>query len=306
VTNLDSLRTFVQEEIGQSLKELLAAFTIPPRPSVLLAMPETHEDVPPPPPDEPAVNTGPRATWADLLGRELTGRDGQQIAEHIRRYDAPSGGYGAYWLARAMVTASLPLQEKAPPLTLNYVDGILRRMARADTWTTAELVRQPGETLREAAPPPTGSPAESPPVARGKPRPSQSAPVAPSSPALPEHPAIAAYTAAFGTRLNAVQTQQITATITNLEAWTKVLTDWQANGWKEGGVAKMIDRYQKETGTAPTGSESPLTAALIYDHPDLSDTQRDRWLLRLRHASTSADQRAVLVRFTQEHPDVRP
>ena len=302
VMNLDSIRAIMQAEIGQAIKEAIATHTLSPRTTFPLPLPETHELVPPPPPDEPAVDAGPRTTWVALVGRELTGRDGAQIAEHIRRYDAPSGGHSAYWLTRALVTASM---QDDTPLTLNYAGGILRRMAKAGTWTTAELVRQPHETLREAAAP-SPSPAEAaPPVARGKPRPSEVEKVAPSGPALPEHPAITAYTAAFHTKLNDVQRQQITVTITNLAAWAKVITEWQANGWKATAVAKMIDRYQKETGTAPA-SAAPLTNAIIVDHPDLTPEERSGWLTRFRFAPTPADKQAVLARFAKEYPDVRP
>jgi hypothetical protein len=291
VTHLDSIRAIVQEEIGQSIREEIGQAL-----RAHLAA-RTSEAVPPPPPDEPAVDAGPRATWAALTGHDLTGRDVAQIAEHIRRCDAPSGGHGAYWLTRAMVTASL--SEKTP-LTLSYADGILRRMARQGTWSTAELVRQPHETLREAAAPPTARPAEAAQVARGKPRPPQAAPAAPSG---PEHPAITAYTAAFGKKLtDAVQRQLITATVTNLEAWQKVLTDWRANGWTATAVAKMIDRYQKEMGTAPAASEAPLTSARIADHPDLTPEERSGWMTRFRHATTTADKQAVMNRFLKEHP----
>ena len=302
VMNLDSLRAIMQAEIGQAIKEAIATLTLSPRTTFPLTSPELHEHVPPPPPDEPAVAAGPRATWVALVGRDLTGRDAAQMDEHIRRYDAPSGGHSAYWLTRALVTASM---QDDTPLTLNYAGGILRRMAKAGVWTTAELVRQPHETLRETVAPPP-SPAEAEKVARGKPRPSEAEKVAPSGPAQPEHPAIIMYTTAFRTKLNDVQRQQITATITNLDAWKKVLDDWQANGWKDGAVAKMIDRYLKETGTVPASSAAPLTKAIIHDHPDLTPEERSSWLLRYHHATTPADKQAVLARFAKEYPDVRP
>ena len=66
------------------------------------------EAIPLPPDDEPTtVNAGPVATWADLTGHEVNVREQQQIAELIRRADRASGGYGAYWLVRTMVTASM-------------------------------------------------------------------------------------------------------------------------------------------------------------------------------------------------------
>ena len=102
-------------------------------------------------------------------------------------------------------------------------------------------------------------------------------------------------------KLNDVQRQQITVTITNLEAWKKVITEWLANGWKATAVAKMIDRYQKETGTAPA-SAAPLTNAIIADHPDLTPEERSGWLTRFRFAPTPADKQAVLARFAKEYP----
>jgi hypothetical protein len=53
---------------------------------------------------------------------------------------------------------------------------------------------------------------------------------------------------------------------------------------------------------APLEPERPLSALPIYQHPGLSDEQRDRWIYRFRAVTTPAEQRAILARLEQEHP----
>jgi hypothetical protein len=52
----------------------------------------------------------------------------------------------------------------------------------------------------------------------------------------------------------------------------------------------------------PVEPERPLSARPIYFHPDLTAEQRSQWLIRFRRAQTPAEQRAVLMRLEQEHP----
>ncbi|NNJ13065.1 hypothetical protein EKD04_022320 [Chloroflexales bacterium ZM16-3] len=52
----------------------------------------------------------------------------------------------------------------------------------------------------------------------------------------------------------------------------------------------------------PVVPERPLSALPIYQHPGLSDEQRDRWIYRFRAVATPAEQRAILARLEQEHP----
>ena len=94
---------------------------------------------------------------------------------------------------------------------------------------------------------------------------------------------------------------QIRETVSDLATWQRVLTDWQANGWKEGAVANMLDRYRKEAG-APPDDGPPVSVSAIHRHPGLSDTQRDAWIRKFHAASTPAEKRAVLSRLAQEHP----
>ncbi|NTW97844.1 MAG: hypothetical protein HGB28_04765, partial [Oscillochloris sp.] len=53
---------------------------------------------------------------------------------------------------------------------------------------------------------------------------------------------------------------------------------------------------------APQAPERRLSALPIYQHPDLTDEQRDRWIYRFRAVTTPAEQRAILARLAQEHP----
>jgi hypothetical protein len=64
-----------------------------------------------------------------------------------------------------------------------------------------------------------------------------------SRPPRAEHPAIAAYRAAFGKSPTERQATAIANAVTDLARWTKVLEDWQANAWRAESVGKMLDRY---------------------------------------------------------------
>ncbi len=64
-----------------------------------------------------------------------------------------------------------------------------------------------------------------------------------SPPPSAEHPAIAAYRAAFGRAPTACQAAAIAATVTDITRWRKVLDDWHANAWRAESVGKMLDRY---------------------------------------------------------------
>jgi hypothetical protein len=58
-----------------------------------------------------------------------------------------------------------------------------------------------------------------------------------------EHPAIAAYRAAFDHAPTARQAAAIAAAVSDLARWTRVLDDWHANAWRAESVGKMLDRY---------------------------------------------------------------
>jgi hypothetical protein len=76
------------------------------------------------------------------------------------------------------------------------------------------------------------------------------APVHESSSGLPpsaEHPAIAAYRAAFGRSPTDRQAAAIAAAVTDITRWTRVLDDWHANAWRAESVGKMLDRYRNQS-----------------------------------------------------------
>ena len=62
-----------------------------------------------------------------------------------------------------------------------------------------------------------------------------------------EHPAIAAYRAAFGHAPTARQAAAIAAAVSDLARWMRVLDDWHANAWRAESVGKMLDRYRNQS-----------------------------------------------------------
>ena len=217
--------------------------------------------------------------------RPITEHDLVQIRMLIGRYHEPAEGYSAYWLGRCMLFADL-CRSDSEPIKLKLINAYMRRMSDTGfSTTTLENHTLKGERS------PTGSER----AARRR---------QPDSPESGDndHPAIVAYVTAFDRAPNRVQAEQITNSITDLVAWQRVITDWQANGWKDGAVAKMLDRYAKDTGAAPAQSEAPPSAFTIHEYPGLTDEQRDRWVRRFHAAATPADKRAVLARLEQEHP----
>jgi len=62
-----------------------------------------------------------------------------------------------------------------------------------------------------------------------------------------EHPAIAAYRAAFGRSPTDRQATAIANAVTDSTRWRKVLDDWQANAWRAESVGKMLDRYRNQS-----------------------------------------------------------
>ena len=99
-----------------------------------------------------------------------------------------------------------------------------------------------------------------------------------------------------------MQARQIVATVRDLTRWAQVLTDWQANDWKVGSVAKMLDRYTKAGAADASMPVASVSVQAIYTHPDLTDPARDRWLKQFRSAPNPQEQQAILTRFHQEHP----
>jgi len=263
------------------------------------AAPASLETIPAAPAGQPALRASVVALWQGERA-SLSPREHTQLALLADSYDASTGGFGAYWLGRAIILADLCLSERGRPMSLTYVRKMLRRWADEDSWGSDLPCEDAGESVK-AAPQlrlPHVPKAES---ASATPARTPAGAVAVTS--NTEHPAIAAYEAAFGRKLNQVQAEQIAATVTDLAVWQRVLTDWQANGWQPGAVAKMLDRYRKDTGTAaPAASEPAPSVRVIHTYPGLDLDQRERWIRKFHAATTPADKRAVLARLEQEHP----
>ena len=78
---------------------------------------------------------------------------------------------------------------------------------------------------------------------------------------MAEHPAIAAYRAAFGRSPTDRQRAAIADGVTDLARWTQVLDDWQANAWRAESVGKMLDRYHHHAEEQPHAPRSHRDAA---------------------------------------------
>jgi hypothetical protein len=76
-----------------------------------------------------------------------------------------------------------------------------------------------------------------------------------------EHPAIAAYRAAFGRSPTDRQAAAIAEAVTDITRWTRVLDDWQANAWRAESIGKMLDRYhhheQEHSYAPPSDRRAP-------------------------------------------------
>lgn len=261
------------------------------------AQPASLDAIPTAPAGELPLRASVVALWqGDRTG--ISPRERNQLALVADSYDAATGGFGAYWLGRAIILADLCLSERGRPLSLSYVRSMLRRWAQEGSWGSDLAGEDAGEPARAARPRlrlPRVPAAEREVSAN----PTDAAPAAGDT----GHPAIAAYEAAFSQAPNRVQAEQIAATVTDLAVWQRVLTDWQANGWQPGAVAKMLDRYRKDTGTAapPAGEPAP-SVRVIHTYPGLDLDQRERWIRKFHAATTAAEKRAVLARLEQEHP----
>ncbi|RRR75342.1 MAG: hypothetical protein EI684_04805 [Candidatus Viridilinea halotolerans] len=118
------------------------------------------------------------------------------------------------------------------------------------------------------------------------------------------HPACQAYLEAFDTTLNLEQINRITETVHDLVLWRKVLADWQANGWREQSVLKMLDRYTKEVDAA-NPHEDMESIIWIQCHPDLDIDERVKWSHRFRAATASSERRAIIAELLKKHPTRR-
>lgn len=240
--------------------------------------------------------------------QQVSSREATQLTLIADSYDAATGGFGAYWLGRAIILADMCLSEHGRPLNLPYVRGMLRRWAEEGSWGSdlpCEDASKPSQRSRLRMPRIQTLTA----AASTAPAAPETLPASAPAPAVvpvtgdTEHPAIAAYKAAFGRELNSVQAEEIIRTVTDLATWQQVLRDWQLEDWKTGGVGKMLDRYQKKLpGAVPAASERAPSVRVIHTYPGLDLDQREPWIRRFHAATTPAEKRAVLARLEQEYP----
>jgi hypothetical protein len=182
--------------------------------------------IPTAPPDEPPLPNDPLSLW-DADRAHVRQGDQYQLQLLAGQYDAPTDGYGAYWVGRAILMADLCLQGRGERATIPYLKRMLKRWQETQRW---------GSDL-EPEPPPAPSPA-----------------------AAPDHPAVLAYTHLTGHPVPAEPAAAIAATVSDPDAWEQVIRMWQDHGWNMRNVAGMLDRYR--TQTQAVDPERPGTTSL--------------------------------------------
>ena len=274
--------SLIQQTVQQAIQELREQTTL----STLTSQPLLSA-----PAGQPTISHTLAALWSADRD-QVRQRDLQQIELLAGMCDRPTDGHGAYWVGRALLLAETCLEGRGQRPTIPYLKAVVRRWQDGSCWGSdldgvADSTPSTPTVLPHNTPnlPPTGQQAAQPDTA----------------PAT-DHPALVAYRAAFGVSPNPVQVDLITATVRDLTRWAQVLTDWQANGWNGRSVAKMLDRYIKGGAADATLPVAPVSVRAIYDHPDLPDPERDRWLKKFRAAPNPQEQQAILTRFHQEHP----
>jgi hypothetical protein len=250
---------------------------------------EAERQLPPPvPAGQPPIPASPADLWRDLYP-EPRAFDMQQLAALACEHDQSTDGYGAYWLSKAILAAGLAHEQP----TIRLIKAILDRW-RADGCYGSDA---PAYERRNGTGQPHGPGAAAPQaLAHGDDAP-------PASPALAEelHPAVRLYMERTGQQPNPVQVESLGG-VTDMAVWGQVLTDWLANGWNVKAVAKMLDAYQKRTGSAPVAEER--VSSLEIDLAPIHPTDRGLWSNRFHEARTNAEKRQVLERFRawlQEH-----
>jgi hypothetical protein len=246
-------------------------------------------NIPPTPQDEPPLPASPLDLWrADR--EHISQRDTYQLEMLARSHDSTTGGYGAYWLGRAIMMADYCLTPKGQPVTVQYVRGILKRWARPDVAWGSDL--DVTDTEHEWA---SSTPQQAPTSA-------SSAPVsARLSPEQQNHPAIQTFFAITGQHAGTLDHELAELIISTVPAddqatWRTVLTDWKANGWNRANVRGMLDRYRRAT-----GQEDPdrVSASPIHN-AGLDPVQYGHWLGMFRDAQDKggpAAARRVLEQF---------
>lgn len=249
------------------------------------------------------VDTHPLDIWQTTAVAPQTS-DTTCLVALATKHDAFTGGHGWYWIGHAILSAAMSRREIRSP---KFIAVIL------DTWRAEDSYGADSEAYREKAERPRLAPRPRPATPSAgvgasytaeqgnvPPAPTAGLRTALSAPDAPAHPAIDAYTTAFGLNPNAEQVERIVATVTDLPAWTRTISEWLANGWRPSAVAKLLDRYSKEAvGRDP---ETPPDIRWVYLHPDLDSDSRSAWITRFRAAATPADKRAVLGLLLTEHP----
>lgn len=233
----------------------------------------TDHPAPAAPEGEPQLTIGLREAWTLYKGSPDP-LDLHRLALLPHRFDAPSGGFGAYWLTRAI----LMLSERPVPVTLPYLRGVLDRMQRTGDWSTTQLEAPPEEcettqpgSLRQRQPAPTVAPAANP-----------SRPAPPPPPvATPQHPTLAALyrCAPPGLQLTVEQERRLVERVRDQELWSTVCANWRAEGHKFSNSDNVLDRYctmeTRRVAEQPAASDglSKLERE-IYALPGLSDEER--------------------------------
>lgn len=240
--------------------------------------------IPVAPPEEPALPADPLTLWQADRG-QVSQRDQFQLELLAGQYDRATGGYGAYWLGRAILLADLCLEPKGQRATIPYLKRMLKRWHADQCWGSdldADLPVVPAAATRA----PTHDTA---------PVPSDDRPAA-------DHPAVLRYITLTGQRPRAHQSDAIAATVTDLTVWEQLIQDWQNHGWNEKNIAGLLDRYRTQTGQTPPDlvRDSAIVLAPI------GSEARGVWLARFRAAATPAAKRAVLEQFYAAYPDEHP
>lgn len=231
------------------------------------------------PKGEPTVQRWPKELWSLYKRGECDPLELERLDLLPSLFDGPSGGYGAYWVSRAI----LLLSERPAPVTLPYLRGVLERMRRAGEWSTAQL-EAPAEE-HERAPSPGRERGR---AAPAQPPPSQavvSASAAHAMPAAPvgERTALSIFRQHAGsTRLLPEQERQITERARDLEVWEVVCSYWREKGHGFLSIDKMLHRYaslmeeriKAQPATDPKRSKFERE---IHEIPGLSDEEKERY-----------------------------
>jgi hypothetical protein len=235
--------------------------------------------------------------------------DIQQLELLIGEHDVSTGGYGAYWVGRAVCAANL--SDDQPRIA--FIKFILDRWRSEDRYgsetkeyearvqadvhgngTTNGHTNGNGRSNGKAHANGTG---------HGKGTHAAAAavlePPAPPAPAGETHPAVQRYQERLGRTLHPDQIAQIEQTVTDLDAWDATLAAWVLNDWKATSIGHMLDNYQKRLDAA-----TPLSARLFVEAREqdwITGQEYSDWMTRFQgtaYCPTDATtKRTVLTEF---------